>query len=336
MVEFKDRVKIDGTEYAMLKVSTASISKYNVRPTPTKEERTEIAEGLAQSIKEIGLKQLPVCTSKGEIYIGGRRYIAFDINQKDWMAVRIEDATPFEQLIASYSENDQRKNVTYQNEGKLFYNMLELGNDEFRDETREKGSWKKFTQEDLAKKLGKSQSDIQRKIQVYKNLVITEIIPLRSYPDRVTPTLEQAIVVARTTTPKEARPILIKQIVDKKIKNVPTLRKVIDDSRESIELFESAKNEKIQTEVETKHKDNLFTTEIDPNRIIYDLSIAEKAQPKLTKLEIKKGEYGVNTEEEADEYAHKFSGRYLKTLTVFVVEVDLYRYQDETTRQKET
>lgn len=141
--------EVEEKTYGLLLVSKAMISPYNVRPEVTIEDTRELAE----SIKEEGLLQTPLCTPEGKIFVGGRRLKAVEHNKGKAIHVEIRDYTPAQQWRASLGENTKRKELTINEEGKALKNIRDIEGISIREMER--------------RGIG-SLSDISQKIRVYE------------------------------------------------------------------------------------------------------------------------------------------------------------------------
>jgi len=112
-VEFLKTWDINGKKFGLLKLP-APISPYNIRnDDEVKEEELEFINDLAESIKEIGLEQLPLCSPKEGIFVGRNRYFACRRAGIDSILVEIRDISPFEQKRLSHQENIKRRNISW-------------------------------------------------------------------------------------------------------------------------------------------------------------------------------------------------------------------------------
>jgi ParB family transcriptional regulator, chromosome partitioning protein len=130
-----------------------------IRPNPF-QPRREIAEEkiseLAQSIKSCGLIQPIVVRRVGngyQIVVGERRYLA--CRKLGWKKIAASVKTLSDNAMATIAliENLQRENLNYIEEAMGYTNLMKSFN---------------LTQEQLAQRLGKSQSTIANKIRLLK------------------------------------------------------------------------------------------------------------------------------------------------------------------------
>lgn len=300
---FKDKQVVGNKTFAWAKVKVLKVSKYNVRPEITPEEKEEIKESLAKSIKELGLQQLPVCTSQGEVFIGGRRMLAFKELGEEWMLVEIREAEPFEQMIASYTENFHRKEPDWMNEGKLFKEMCETG---------------QVSERELAKKLGINDSSIQTKILAYEKLNDASGVGTITY--------EQARILSSLEIPDDKRSSLVERISDGEIKT-PQLISIIQRTKAAKELLEGIP-EKVRKTLEENIEEDLYTEKLDIGKLDHDIVKAQGGNVSLT--EVKFEESYFTTQEEAQDFAAKCGGRFVKkdTRTYWILKVDPYLYDE--------
>ncbi|ACD51534.1 MULTISPECIES: nucleoid occlusion protein [Clostridium] len=123
---------------------------------PRKYFNEEAIEELSQSIKQHGIIQ-PITVRKiGETYelvAGERRLRAAKVAELDVVPCNIVDITDSESAEIALLENLQREDLNYIEEAEAYSNLLNDHN---------------FTQEDLAKRIGKKQSTIANKLRLLK------------------------------------------------------------------------------------------------------------------------------------------------------------------------
>ena len=302
MVEFRDRIKLGGKTFALIRVKDAKISKYNVRKEPDKLEREVIKETLAKSIKELGLQQMPVCTSEGEIFVGGRRYIAYDELQEEWMAVEVRDLLPVDQMMASWTENFHRKEPDYWNEGRLFKKMITLGGVSIRS---------------LAERLGVSEPYVRHRIKIHEK--ISDAFASRAI------TYETARYIATSELPQEAEQKLFDKAISERLE-APEVKKLISNGKAVSTLLEGT-TEEIAKEFTDKLGEKLYLEELDIGRIHHDITVAEGNQPALKTIEIEGDVF--KSEQEADTYFKKYGGCFVAKVILWVGKVDPYLYEKE-------
>lgn len=305
VVEFRNKTQVGNKVFAWARVKDLKVSPYNVRPEVTEEEREEIRSSLAKSIKELGLQQIPVCTSNGEVYIGGRRLIAHDELGEEWMLVEIRDATPFEQMIASYTENFHRKEPNYLDEGRLFLQMCELGG---------------ISKRKLAKKLGVSEGYVRDRIRIWERLNRHGVTTL---------TFEQARLLALDIIPDDKREILIQRLETGEI-DFSKLQRIISKSKAALQLIEQAPTEEIQKQLKAEFEDVLWTEDLSFDYLEYRWEFLVNGKRKLKKVMLPADAF--KDENEATEFAKKCYGRCIgkKTETYWVLEVDPFVYKELT------
>ncbi|SHI15404.1 nucleoid occlusion protein [Sporanaerobacter acetigenes] len=124
---------------------------------PRKDFNRRALEELSQSIKTYGLIQpisvRKLCNESYELIAGERRLRASEIAELDEIPAIIVDYKDKDSAMIALIENLQRENLSYIEEAEGYYNLI---NDHG------------FTQQELAEKLGKSQSTIANKLRILK------------------------------------------------------------------------------------------------------------------------------------------------------------------------
>lgn len=123
---------------------------------PRKYFNEEALGELSQSIKEHGIIQPLTVRKMGEIYelvAGERRLRAAKLADFDSVPCNIVNITDYESAEIALLENLQREDLNYIEEAEAYNNLLNDHN---------------FTQEDLAKRMGKKQSTIANKLRLLK------------------------------------------------------------------------------------------------------------------------------------------------------------------------
>lgn len=121
---------------------------------PRKKFDDETIEELAQSIREHGIIQPIVVRKKGkkyEIVVGERRYRAAKLAKLEEIPAIIKEMTEEQMMELAILENLQREDLTPIEEAEAYQNLIEKLN---------------FTQDDLAKRLGKSRPHITNMIRL--------------------------------------------------------------------------------------------------------------------------------------------------------------------------
>ncbi len=159
-------------------------------------EKEKIQE-LAQSISKNGLLQPIVVRPYGDVYqivVGERRYRACKLANLDEVPCIIQDYDEDQTATAALVENIQRENLSAIEEALAFQSLLESQN---------------ITQEELAKKVGKSQSTIANKLRLLQlPITVQESIRNREITERHA----RALLQLDTT---EKRNKMLKEIVSK-------------------------------------------------------------------------------------------------------------------------
>ena len=135
------------------------ITSYNVCYTKLLRRKFSKAslEELSSSIKEVGVIQ-PICVRKltsnsFELVSGERRLRACKLASVNLVPAIVVDITDNESALLALIENLQREDLSYIEEAEGYRNLI-----------REHG----LTQEELAQKIGKSQSTIANKMRLLK------------------------------------------------------------------------------------------------------------------------------------------------------------------------
>ncbi|OLS02710.1 nucleoid occlusion protein [Tissierella creatinophila] len=131
-----------------------------IRPNPYQPRRIfnrKALEELSQSIKEYGVIQ-PISVRKTsaenyELIAGERRLRATEMAEMMEIPALIVEYRDNESAIIALIENLQREDLNFIEESEGYYNLINDHN---------------FTQQDLAKKIGKSQSTIANKLRLLK------------------------------------------------------------------------------------------------------------------------------------------------------------------------
>lgn len=123
---------------------------------PRKFFNEEALEELSQSIKEHGIIQPITVRKRGESYelvAGERRWRAARMAELNEVPCNVIEITDTESAEIALLENLQREDLNFIEEAEAYYNLI---NDH------------KFTQDELAKRMGKKQSTIANKLRLLK------------------------------------------------------------------------------------------------------------------------------------------------------------------------
>ena len=193
------------------------ISLSELRPNPYQPRKKfdeEALNELAESIKEHGVFQ-PIIVKKSikgyEIVAGERRYRASKMLGLEKIPAIIKDFTDDEMMQISLLENLQRENLTSIEEAKAYKAIIDASN---------------LTQEELAKKVGKSRSYItnilglltlptsiqnlilENKIKELANKTINDGLSVRELEELVkVENVEKKVKVVRTTSNNEYKDV---------------------------------------------------------------------------------------------------------------------------------
>lgn len=123
---------------------------------PRKYFNEEAIEELSQSIREHGIIQPLTVRKMGEVYelvAGERRLRAAKLAEFTTVPCNIVDITDSQSAEIALLENLQREDLNYIEEAEAYYNLINEHN---------------FTQDELAKRMGKKQSTIANKLRLLK------------------------------------------------------------------------------------------------------------------------------------------------------------------------
>lgn len=123
---------------------------------PRKYFNEDAIEELSESIKQYGIIQPLTVRKRGDVFelvAGERRLRAAKLANLEVVPCNIVDITDSESAEIALLENLQREDLNYIEEAEAYYNLI---NDH------------KFTQDELAKKMGKKQSTISNKLRLLK------------------------------------------------------------------------------------------------------------------------------------------------------------------------
>ena len=123
---------------------------------PRKYFNEEAIEELSQSIKQFGIIQPLTVRKRGEIFelvAGERRLRAAKLANLETVPCNIVDITDSESAEIALLENLQREDLNYIEEAEAYYNLINDHN---------------FTQDELAKRMGKKQSTVANKLRLLK------------------------------------------------------------------------------------------------------------------------------------------------------------------------
>ena len=142
-----------------IKKEIVNINVHNIFPNayqPRKFFNEEALNELSQSIIEHGIIQ-PITVrrmgDKFELVAGERRWRAARMAELEFVPCNVIDITDTESAELALLENLQREDLNFMEEAEAYYNLI---NDH------------KFTQEELAKRMGKKQSTIANKLRLLK------------------------------------------------------------------------------------------------------------------------------------------------------------------------
>ena len=224
---------------------------------PRKEFKKEALEELAESIKEHGVLQPVVVRKQGkgyELVVGERRFRAAKMALQKEIPAIIREFDQQQMMELAILENLQREDLTALEEAEAYQNLMEN---------------LKFTQEQLAQRLGKSRPYIANQVR------------LLSLPKDV-----QQLIAEQIITPGHGRTLLglkrnklISQVAAKVVQQGLNVRQ--------LEALVQQYNEDVSRETKEKPKKDLFLQEReDQLRDVFGTSVVITKKKKKGKIEI--------------------------------------------------
>lgn len=215
-----------------------NIPVHMIKPNPYQPRKSfsmHSLDELAQSIRQYGVIQ-PITVRNSpqggyELIAGERRLRAVKLAGLDYVPAIIVDVYEQDSAIMAMIENLQRENLHYLEEAKGYVSLI---------------SDHGFTQEELALKLGKSQSTIANKLRILRlSNVIKEVLIRENLTERHARALLKL-------PDDELRMKAVRQVVENKM-NVRDTEAVIDNLIEELRGFEE-KDDKVEYKVVSKQK----------------------------------------------------------------------------------
>lgn len=215
-----------------------NIPVHMIKPNPYQPRKSfsmHSLDELAQSIRQYGVIQ-PITVRSSpqggyELIAGERRLRAVKLAGLDYVPAIIVDVYEQDSAIMAMIENLQRENLHYLEEAKGYVSLI---------------SDHGFTQEELALKLGKSQSTIANKLRILRLSNEIKEVLIREH-------LTERHARALLKLPDdELRMKAVRQVVENKM-NVRDTEAVIDNLIEELRGFEE-KDDKIEYKVVSKQK----------------------------------------------------------------------------------
>jgi ParB family chromosome partitioning protein len=192
---------------------------------PRKYFNEEAIQELSESIKQFGIIQ-PITVRKiGEVFelvAGERRLRAAKLANLETVPCNIIDITDCESAQIALLENLQRENLNYIEEAEAYYNLINDHN---------------FTQDELAKRMGKKQSTIANKLRLLKLSSEVRDICLKN---KLTERHARALLIV----PNEELQFKIVQKVIKDVLNVKKTEELINNELLKIASKELKNNKK--------------------------------------------------------------------------------------------
>lgn len=215
-----------------------NIPVHMIKPNPYQPRKSfsmHSLDELAQSIRQYGVIQ-PITVRNSpqggyELIAGERRLRAVKLAGLDYVPAIIVDVYEQDSAIMAMIENLQRENLHYLEEAKGYVSLI---------------SDHGFTQEELALKLGKSQSTIANKLRILRlSNEIKEVLIRENLTERHARALLKL-------PDDELRMKAVRQVVENKM-NVRDTEAVIDNLIEELRGFEE-KDDKVEYKVVSKQK----------------------------------------------------------------------------------
>jgi ParB family chromosome partitioning protein len=215
-----------------------NIPVHMIKPNPYQPRKSfsmHSLDELAQSIRQYGVIQ-PITVRSSpqggyELIAGERRLRAVKLAGLDYVPAIIVDVYEQDSAIMAMIENLQRENLHYLEEAKGYVSLI---------------SDHGFTQEELALKLGKSQSTIANKLRILRlSNEIKEVLIRENLTERHARALLKL-------PDDELRMKAVRQVVENKM-NVRDTEAVIDNLIEELRGFEE-KDDKVEYKVVSKQK----------------------------------------------------------------------------------
>ncbi|MCR4943123.1 MAG: nucleoid occlusion protein [Clostridium sp.] len=208
---------------------------------PRKHFDEKALKELSESIKEYGIIQPLTVRKRGdgyELVAGERRLRAAKLALLEEVPCSIVDITDVESAEIALLENLQREDLNYIEEAEAYYNLIHDHN---------------FTQEEIAKKMGKSQSTVANKLRLLK------------LPDKVrklclTNNLTERHSRALLTLPDEELQLKVVEKVIKKGLNVKNTEELIN--KELLKLAGKQLKEKDKKRIKSVFPAKLYVNTI--------------------------------------------------------------------------
>lgn len=209
---------------------------------PRKYFNEEAIEELSQSIKQFGIIQPLTVRKMGEVFelvAGERRLRAAKLANLEDVPCNIIDITDSESAQIALLENLQREDLNYIEEAEAYYNLINDHN---------------FTQDELAKRMGKKQSTIANKLRLLK--LSSEVRQL-CLENKLTERHSRALL----TVPSEELQLKIVKIVIRDELNVKKTEELIN--RELLKLAgQELKNKKGKRSIKSALPAKLYVNTI--------------------------------------------------------------------------
>lgn len=272
--KIKDVVTVANKTFGFLKLSEAKLSPNNIRPEISKDEAELIKVTLLPSIKAIGLQQLPVCTPEGEVFIGGRRWKAYELKGESWLPVEIRDTDAYDQMRDSWAENRARKDVEPLEEARHFQKMMKT---------------KGVGQDKLAEELGLPEIYISDRIRVLKTVTpaggeVVEGHGLTDKQKRKTITFEKARTLSRDWIPQPTREKLVKKIKEEGLSQ-EDLQRELGKGKAIQDIIEAESKPEVKEKLEKQFGgENAF--EVEPEEVLAKQRELLGLAPSLDKAEL--------------------------------------------------
>lgn len=316
----------NGKTYA--RIADLRIAKTNVRQTDLiiGEEIECKDQDLADSLEAVGQKQPIVCDSNGNVFIGGRRLRAAKIAGKDLVEVKVEDIPEKDQLRASFEENWTQKSMSPFEVAKFFkVYMKEAG----------------ITSEnEVAKLLKVSQQTVSQHLRVYETFQGYQPLVNIIYDEQAEEGDDQALTFSKAAElvplEKKTREALTKEVMNEGISR-NQLRRIIKSSQALEELVDNLDSEADTKAAKEVIKDKLYTKEMKPMDLFYEINEAIGNPNKLSMYPFQKIYTKVSdlpNQEAADAWFEERGGRCLGKEEVWYGELDRKQFEKKKPRGK--
>lgn len=208
---------------------------------PRKFFNEEALMELSASIKQYGIIQPITVRKRGEnfeLVAGERRWRAARIAELEYVPCNVIEITDTESAEIALLENLQREDLNFLEEAEAYFNLI---NDH------------KFTQDELAKRMGKKQSTIANKLRLLK---LSAVIRTLCIENKLTERHARALLLL----PSEELQIIVVEKIVKNGLNVKNTEELIN--KELLKLAGEQLNDKTKKKVKTVFPAKLYVNTI--------------------------------------------------------------------------